>query len=137
MRREAYLKRLVFLWRIRLTLFCLPLLILPLFINNFLFVAILVLFFFLETLILPIYLKKCKVALCFGYLKFEKGIIFKTCLIIPYDKIIYLNCFKTPLSKRLELTLPVIKAVGGTLFLPELFDDDIKKLKQYVEEATF
>ena len=136
MKREAYLKRLVFLWQIRVTLFSLPIMIIAFFISKFAFMAVLVLQFCFAALFLPFYLKSCRVTLFIGYLMFERGIIFKTRSIIPYNKIIYLKCLETPLSSRFGLSLAEIKLIGSVVFLPELALQDIKKLKLLVEEAA-
>jgi len=135
MQREAYLKRLVFLWQIRITLFCLPILIIAFLINKFVFMGTLVFTVFIGVF-LTVFLKSCKITLLDDFLMFESGIIFKRSLIVPYEKIIYIKCFKTPLSSRFELTLAIIKTIGGTLFLPEFTDDDLKNFKSMVEEAA-
>ncbi len=136
MQREAYLKRIVFLWQIRITLFSLPLLIIAFLINKFVFAAVLIFVLFLEV-VSPIFLKNCKTILLNELLMFESGIIFKRSLIVPYKKIIYIKCFKTPLSSRLGLTLAVIKTVGGRIILPDIADDVLKELKLLIEEAAY
>ena len=136
MQREAYLKRLVILWRIRLALFCLPFLIIAFFISKEVFLAAFIGALLIIAVFVPLYFKKCKLSLSDNLLIFENGIIFKTTRVIPYEKIILMKCVKTPLSYRFGLVLVIIRTVGGVIILPELDHNSFKELKSRVEEAA-
>lgn len=75
-----------------------------------------------------------KIELKSNFLQIEKGIIFRTTLIIPYEKIVYINRLKTPLTKAFGIFGGIIKTVNGTVFILEQTEELLLLLSQKIEE---
>lgn len=75
-----------------------------------------------------------KIELKKNFLQIEKGVIFRTTLIIPYKKIVYINSFKTPLTKAFGLCGGFIKTVNGAVFILEQRESFLLLLSEKIEE---
>lgn len=119
------------LWRIRLTvLFSLTIvaliglsaffrwLILPA-------VFIFVLFISLQLWLLSAFLNSYRITLYNNCLQIDKGIIFKSRIILPKRWIINLKTVKLPDAKAFGLGLLLIKTYKGVVFVPELPEETI------------
>ena len=60
------------------------------------------------------------------------GLFFRTTCILPFDKVIYMKIYKTPLDRAFNLSFAILKTVKGFLVLPEIADNNILLLKKFV-----
>ena len=77
---------------------------------------------------LPIYHKMWRLTVDHTAVEVECGVIIRVNHIMPYPRMIYTNCYATPLGRMMGLEGLVLKAARGRLFLPELDSAEIVKI---------
>ncbi len=77
---------------------------------------------------LPLYYRGWRLTVGDGAVEVESGVIIRVNHIMPNPRMIYTNCYATPLGRLMGLEGLVLKAARGRLFLPELDREQTKKV---------
>ncbi len=77
---------------------------------------------------LPLYHRAWRMTADKNAVEVQSGVIIRVNRIMPYPRVIYTECYATPLGRLLGLEGIVLKAARTKLFLPELKRQEIKKI---------
>ena len=69
---------------------------------------------------LPLYLKSYKITVDTAFVAISKGVLIKITNIMPYPRLIYAQCYTTPLSSLFKMKIILLKATRGWIFVPEM-----------------
>lgn len=81
---------------------------------------------------LPLYYRGWRLTVGDGAVEVECGVIIRVNHIMPNPRMIYTNCYATPLGRLMGLEGLVLKAARGRLFLPELDREQTKKVLECI-----
>ena len=75
---------------------------------------------------IPAYFKSYDISFPNGAVVIKRGVIIKTCHIMPFSRLIYVQSFSTPLAKTMGLAAVRLKAARGSVTVPELKYGDVE-----------
>ena len=133
-KRWQNLNKTLLVWVLRL-LFSFSLLISALIYFNF-YVAVYILTSIagIALIYLLLFFYTYKIEICKNFLRLEKGVIFRTTVIIPYKKIIFIKTLKTPLLKAFGLSAAFVKTINSTVFILEQKSEFLSDLLEKIED---
>ena len=83
----------------------------------------------LEVWLLPLHLNSYGFELKSSCLRIKKGLIFKSETILFKTRLICLKTYILPDAKSVRLSLVVLKTFKGYVFIPELEEENVKRLQ--------
>lgn len=72
----------------------------------------------------PFYFKTYKIVVDENSICVTKGIIIKTTNIMPFPRLVFAECFTTPLSTAMKLKCVMLKAARAWMLIPEIESSD-------------
>lgn len=122
------------LWKIRVTVPAVVLVVLSFFLYrfSFLFLIVTIILAVLALLTLfiyiPAYFKRYEILFSENAVIINRGVFIKTTHIMPYSRMIYAQTFTTPLAFAFKLSAVTLKSARSLLFIPEIDRADAQSI---------
>ena len=75
----------------------------------------------------PAFYESYSVSFSSGALIVNRGVIIKTCHIMPFSRLVYVQSISTPLAKTMGLSALSLKAARSSVLIPELAAADTQR----------
>ena len=76
---------------------------------------------------IPAYFESYEILFPNGAVIIKRGVIVKTCHIMPFSRLVYVQSISTPLAKALGLAAISLKAARSGIIIPEMPRGDVEK----------